>query len=147
MKKYETIEDDENVPYIKMIDIGKKIVSYDIQGFLASQTVYYLLNFNLAERQIWITRSGESEFNVSGKIGGDSQLTKRGLKYARALARFMEEQRKLFNENQMKEHLKVCTQDTKHEFTPTEFFVWTSMKKELWLPHALLMTGILILNK
>lgn len=129
MKKYETIEDDENVPYIKMIDIGKKIVSYDIQGFLASQTVYYLLNFNLAERQIWITRSGESEFNVSGKIGGDSQLTKRGLKYARALARFMEEQRKLFNENQMKEHLKVCTQDTKHEFTPTEFFVWTSMKK------------------
>ncbi|QEU58957.1 Pfk26 [Kluyveromyces lactis] len=129
MKKYETIEDDENVPYIKMIDIGKKIVSYDIQGFLASQTVYYLLNFNLAERQIWITRSGESEFNVSGKIGGDSQLTKRGLKYAKALARFMEEQRKLFNENQMKEHLKVCTQDTKHEFTPTEFFVWTSMKK------------------
>lgn len=130
MKSYQTIEDDENVPYIKMIDIGKKIVSYDIQGFLASQTVYYLLNFNLAERQIWISRSGESEFNVQGRIGGDSLLTQRGWKYAKALARFMEEQKKLFNERQMKEHLKVCSDEgSKRDFTPTEFFVWTSMKK------------------
>lgn len=130
MKSYETIQDDENVPYIKMIDIGKKIVSYDIQGFLASQTVYYLLNFNLAERQIWITRSGESEFNVAGRIGGDSPLTKRGMKYAKALSKFMEEQRKIFSERQMKEHLKVCSKNKDgHEFSPTEFFVWTSMKK------------------
>ena len=61
LKAYEPIEDDENLQYIKMIDVGKKVIAYNIQGFLASQTVYYLLNFNLADRQIWITRSGESE--------------------------------------------------------------------------------------
>lgn len=129
-KTYETMEDEENVPYIKMIDIGKKLVAYNIQGFLASQTVYYLLNFNLANRQIWITRSGESEFNVQGKICGDSPLTKRGLKYAKALARFMEEQRKQFNTEAFNEHLKNSTDDeTLNEYNPTDFFVWTSMKK------------------
>jgi hypothetical protein len=36
-------------------------------------------------RRIWLTRHGESEFNVSGKIGGDSLLSPRGQEYARAL--------------------------------------------------------------
>ena len=42
LKAYEPIEDDENLQYIKMIDVGKKVIAYNIQGFLASQTVYYL---------------------------------------------------------------------------------------------------------
>lgn len=41
-----------------MIDVGKKLVAYNIQGFLAGQAIFFLLNFNLAERQIWITRHG-----------------------------------------------------------------------------------------
>jgi hypothetical protein len=36
-------------------------------------------------RRIWLTRHGESEYNVSGKIGGDSLLSPRGAEYARAL--------------------------------------------------------------
>ncbi|CEP63115.1 6-phosphofructo-2-kinase LALA0_S07e02718g [Lachancea lanzarotensis] len=125
MQAYEQVEDDENLQYIKMIDVGKKVISYNIQGFLASQTVYYLLNFNLAERQIWITRNGESEYNVQGKIGGDSDLTPRGKRYAKALARFIDEQRAIFTENEMKLYLEDH-EDTKN-FSATEFFVWTSM--------------------
>ncbi|SCV05421.1 LANO_0H07118g1_1 [Lachancea nothofagi CBS 11611] len=122
---YEQVEDDEDLQYIKMIDVGKKIISYNIQGFLASQTVYYLLNFNLAERQIWITRNGESEYNVQGKIGGDSGLTPRGRRYAKALAKFIDEQRVAFTENEMKAQLENRV-DGKN-FSATEFFVWTSM--------------------
>ena len=107
MKAYEPVDDDENLQYIKMIDVGKKVISYNIQGFLASQTVYYLLNFNLAERQIWITRNGESEFNVQGKIGGDSDLTPRGRRYARALSKFIDQQRIEFTEHEMKAHMAV----------------------------------------
>ncbi|SCU86660.1 LAFA_0E02256g1_1 [Lachancea sp. 'fantastica'] len=125
MQAYEQVEDDENLQYIKMIDVGKKVISYNIQGFLASQTVYYLLNFNLAERQIWITRNGESEYNVQGKIGGDSDLTPRGKRYAKALAHFIDEQRAIFTENEMQSYLEDHG-DTKN-FSATEFFVWTSM--------------------
>lgn len=77
-----------------MIDVGRKVVSHQIRGFLSAQTVYYLLNFNLSPRQIWITRHGESQDNVAGKIGGDSDLSPTGLAYARALTRFINHERK-----------------------------------------------------
>ncbi|KAH3901288.1 related to 6-phosphofructo-2-kinase 1 [Saccharomycodes ludwigii] len=148
-KAYETVEDDENIPYIKMIDVGKKIISYNIQGFLASQTVYYLLNFNLCDRQIWITRSGESENNVWGRIGGDSVLTPRGVKYSIALTKFIRKKRYEFNQTLLKEN-KVQSEEAKQEANSgnvpldeqtckylvkeennvnKEFFVWTSMLK------------------
>jgi 6-phosphofructo-2-kinase len=76
-----------------MIDVGRKVVSHQIRGFLSAQTVYYLLNFNLSPRQIWITRHGESLDNVSGKIGGDSDLSVRGRLYSRALTKFIKHER------------------------------------------------------
>ncbi|AMD21516.1 HFL340Wp [Eremothecium sinecaudum] len=125
LKAYEPVEDSEDIQYIKMVDVGKKIISYNIQGFLASQTVYYLLNFNLAERQIWITRNGESESNILGRIGGDSKLTERGRKYAKALAKFIDAQRIKFNEQEYNQHKKH--NDSDEEYVPNSFFVWTSM--------------------
>lgn len=142
-KAYETIDEDEEAlpgfQYVKMIDVGKKVVSYNIQGFLASQTVYFLLNFNLAERQIWITRHGESVDNLSGRIGGNSHLTKRGRQFARALARFLEFQRHEFRKQQLERfssrlHLRYSLTYNKDrpaslDNIPTEpnFCVWTSM--------------------
>lgn len=105
-KAYEPIdESEEKIPgfqYVKMIDVGKKVVSYNVQGFLASQTIYFLLNFNLCERQIWITRHGESVDNLSGRIGGDSHLTKRGERFSNALTKFMNFQRQEFRKQQLK---------------------------------------------
>lgn len=148
-KAYETIdEQEEKVPgfqYVKMIDTGKKVVSYNVQGFLASQTIYFLLNFNLCERQIWITRHGESTDNLSGKIGGDAHLTKRGTKFSKALSKFMNFQRQEFRKKQLEafstrlelkynELLKKgsnANEDDNDPETeiPTEpnFYVWTSM--------------------
>ncbi|KAL3229120.1 6-phosphofructo-2-kinase 1 [Nakaseomyces bracarensis] len=152
---YEPIADDEDLCYIKMIDVGKKIIAANIEGFLASQTVYYLLNFNLRERQIWITRGGESEDNVKGRIGGDSALTERGKKYARALADFINERRVLYYQQEMenskremeqyekeKERIKLLAESKGYSGTSTDvgafepapyqcndFFVWTSMRE------------------
>ena len=86
-------EETNNMPYVKMIDVGRKVISHQIKGFLSAQAVYYLLNFNLAPRQIWITRHGESTDNVSGKIGGDSELSVNGQQYAAALAKFIAHKR------------------------------------------------------
>ncbi|SMR63084.1 unnamed protein product [Zymoseptoria tritici ST99CH_3D1] len=87
-------EEKNNMPYIQMIDVGRKVISHQIKGFLMAQANYYLLNFNLSPRQIWITRHGLSLDNVSGKIGGDSDLAPEGLLYARSLTLFMNEKRK-----------------------------------------------------
>lgn len=93
-------EEQNNVPYIQMIDVGRKIISHQIRGFLMAQANYYLLNFNLAPRQIWITRHGLSVDNISGKIGGDSDLSEEGVRYASSLARFMDFQRGVWEERQ-----------------------------------------------
>ncbi|KAK6463890.1 6-phosphofructo-2-kinase-domain-containing protein [Scheffersomyces coipomensis] len=144
-KAYETIDESEEklegFQYVKMIDVGKKVVSYNIQGFLASQTIYFLLNFNLCERQIWITRHGESKDNLTGRIGGDSALTKRGDKFSKTLARFMEFQRQEFRKQQLerfssrlelKYNKELFNEDddlSSLDDIPTEpnFCVWTSM--------------------
>lgn len=109
-RAYETIDESEEAidgfQYVKMINVGKKVVSYNIQGFLASQTIYFLLNFNLCERQIWLTRHGESVDNLSGRIGGDSKLTKRGKQFSKALTKFMSYKRQEFRRNQLEKFSK-----------------------------------------
>jgi hypothetical protein len=41
-------------------------------------------------RKIWLTRHGESCFNMAARIGGDSGLTARGEEYARLLPDVLE---------------------------------------------------------
>lgn len=43
------------------------------------------------ERTYYITRHGQSEYNLLGKIGGDSGLSANGIEYARRLAKFAKE--------------------------------------------------------
>lgn len=146
-KKYVSLGDYEernNMPYVQMIDVGRKVVSHQIRGFLSAQTVYYLLNFNLAARQIWITRHGESLDNVNGKIGGDSSLSETGLRYAQALTRFIKHERQAWDIYQ--QHKALCTHFPPRpgDTTPPNpeyshsascsineknFCVWTSMLK------------------
>jgi 6-phosphofructo-2-kinase len=87
-------EERNGMAYIQMIDVGRKVVSHQTNGFLSSQVVYYLLNFNLSPRQIWITRHGESIDNQRGRIGGDSELSENGKRYGQALTRFIDHQRR-----------------------------------------------------
>ncbi len=49
-------------------------------------------------RKIWLTRHGESEWNVLAKLGGDSSLSSQGAQYARALPDLLLEQLPLHKE-------------------------------------------------
>ncbi|KAJ1665679.1 6-phosphofructo-2-kinase [Coemansia sp. RSA 1646] len=95
-KSIGTAEEKFEVQYCKIIDVGKKVIAYNIQGFLESQVVFYLMNMNLEPRVIYITRHGESEDNLAGRIGGDTSLAPRGTRYAAALARFIDRRRSEF---------------------------------------------------
>ncbi|KIW99457.1 uncharacterized protein Z518_11196 [Rhinocladiella mackenziei CBS 650.93] len=140
-QQLDEFEEEHNMAYCSMIDVGRKMVSHQVRGFLSIQTVTYLMNFNLAPRQIWITRHGESVDNVNGKIGGDSSLSPNGVRYAQALSKFIGEQWKAWEayqaEKQANSHFPPlpgdttppnpeCTAQTLQE---RNFCVWTSMLK------------------
>jgi 6-phosphofructo-2-kinase len=111
-------EEKHNMPYIQMIDVGRKVISHQIKGFLMAQANYYLLNFNLAPRQIWITRHGLSKDNVSGKIGGDSDLAPEGHQYAQSLTRFMNQKRKEWDLKQIESLKKTHFPPQPGDVTP-----------------------------
>ncbi|KAJ1799133.1 6-phosphofructo-2-kinase [Coemansia sp. RSA 2399] len=95
-KSIGTAEEQFEVQYCKIIDVGKKVIAYNIQGFLESQVVFYLMNMNLEPRVIYITRHGESEDNLTERIGGDASLSPNGVRYASALAQFIDRRRSEF---------------------------------------------------
>lgn len=141
-------EEKNNMPYVQMIDVGRKVISHQVKGFLSAQAVYYLLNFNLAPRQIWITRHGESVDNREGRIGGDSELTGMGHEYAQALAKFIDDERAAWEIRQADKERNVHLPPLPGDHTPPNphyeqgqatdeagnvqaknFCVWTSMLK------------------
>ncbi|CAO3668877.1 unnamed protein product [Umbelopsis vinacea] len=143
-------EEERDVQYCKLINVGKKVIAYNISGYLSGQAVFYLMNFNLAERQIFLTRHGESTDNIDERIGGDAELSERGKKFGRALSRFIKRQRVAFAEAQDIRHkeeirlleqfdiadqneggvplsksLSACSEKT--EQSHGNFVIWTSM--------------------
>lgn len=91
-KAYEAIGEEEEkagVSYIKIENVGKKVTAYNVNGYLAAQCVLYLIQMHIKSRFIYLTRHGESQFNVEGRVGGDPPLTAAGRQYAAALARFI----------------------------------------------------------
>jgi broad specificity phosphatase PhoE len=85
---YEAVADEEG-SFIKIIDVGRTVIAHRIEGYLPARLVFFLLNVHIEPRPIWLTRHGESEYNVAGRLGGDAPLSPRGGQYAGALARSM----------------------------------------------------------
>ena len=84
-ESYQYVAEDEG-PFVKIIDVGRKVVLHRIEGYLLARVVHFLLNLHIHPRSVWLTRHGESAFNVLGRIGGDAPLSEVGRAYARSLA-------------------------------------------------------------
>ncbi|RCH78157.1 hypothetical protein CU098_004019 [Rhizopus stolonifer] len=125
-KAYEPVgdwEEENDIQFCKLINVGKKVIAYNISGYLS-------------ERQIFVTRHGESEDNVTGRIGGDAPLSAKGRKFAKALAKFVQTQRIRFGcelaaranelEPEEKQTPALALQKTA-EFCNSQFSIWTSM--------------------
>jgi broad specificity phosphatase PhoE/predicted kinase len=128
-RKYETIDDEENVSYIKLINLQSKIVCYHIRGYFPRLLVFFITNLRVNRRPIWLTRSGHcTEINklsatkeVTDWISSNdvrsrkSQLSETGIEYARRLAKFVETYKP---EHDQKWDSPV--------FTQGDYLVWTS---------------------
>uniref|UniRef100_A0A8C8ZAD4 6-phosphofructo-2-kinase/fructose-2,6-biphosphatase 3 n=1 Tax=Prolemur simus TaxID=1328070 RepID=A0A8C8ZAD4_PROSS len=83
---------DRDLSLIKVIDVGRRFLVNRVQDHIQSRIVYYLMNIHVQPRTIYLCRHGENEYNLQGRIGGDSGLSSRGKKFASALSQFVEEQ-------------------------------------------------------
>jgi len=90
-KCYTTVEAEDGM-FVKVYDGGRRLELHDIHGFLPTKVVSFVMNLHTIPRPVYITRHGESEFNVRGLIGGDSGLSHKGAMYARALSEYIAEQ-------------------------------------------------------
>lgn len=86
-RNYQTlnVEDDDDLTFIKLVNVGSQIIVNRIESYLESRIVYYVMNLHIKPRSIWLLRHGESEYNLTGQIGGDSNLSERGWRYAKKL--------------------------------------------------------------
>lgn len=87
---YQPLSELEECGFIKVIDAGKQIFCNNVFGYLQSRIVFLMANFHLHPRPIWLSRHGQSNYNVQKKIGGDSGLSPLGMKYAEQLDRFIQ---------------------------------------------------------
>lgn len=60
-----------------------------VQEELGNFTRLNMLSLHNTPRPIYLSRHGQSKYNVMGKVGGDSDLSKAGEEYATSLAKFV----------------------------------------------------------
>lgn len=91
-------EDDKQISYIKLINVGQKVITRNCHGYLPSQVAFYLQNVHLQPRKIFLSviaesveQSGGSQ-NVAGTESG--VLTAAGLQYSQDLAAYVRQRRR-----------------------------------------------------
>ncbi|CAK7271787.1 Fructose-2,6-bisphosphatase [Sporothrix epigloea] len=91
---YKTIDadgDENELTYLKIMDTGSRVIISRIRDYLQSRIVYYLINVHIRPRSVWLSRHGESMYNLSGRIGGDAEISPRGEQYALKLPALVRE--------------------------------------------------------
>eukprot|EP00240_Pyramimonas_obovata_P000631 CAMPEP_0118922492 /NCGR_PEP_ID=MMETSP1169-20130426/1396_1 /TAXON_ID=36882 /ORGANISM="Pyramimonas obovata, Strain CCMP722" /LENGTH=564 /DNA_ID=CAMNT_0006863373 /DNA_START=466 /DNA_END=2160 /DNA_ORIENTATION=+ len=131
-RKYVTMQDDgseDDLSYIKLIDYGEKVVTNSIHGYLPMRIVQFLSNIHTKSHSIYLTRHGQSEYNVLKKLGGNPPLTEYGREYSRRLGKFAKE---------------VCCKNAQGQEVPAR--LWTSslqrtIETAQYVPHPVICEG------
>ncbi|CAL1699277.1 unnamed protein product [Somion occarium] len=87
---YEPVEETD-WPYIRIVNVGEKIMVNRIHGYLQSRIVFFLMNIHNRFRTIYFARSGQSLIEHSYKA--DSDLSPPGWEYAERLKEFVLDRR------------------------------------------------------
>jgi 6-phosphofructo-2-kinase/fructose-2,6-biphosphatase 2 len=76
----------ERASFIKISDMGRRVVAHNAMGFLESKLVSFLTNIHLEPRAVLLARHGQTDYNIQNRVGGDSELTAAGKEFASNLA-------------------------------------------------------------
>ena len=70
----QTIEDHEDahhISYIKLINVGQKVITRNCHGYLPSQVAFYLQNVHISPRKIYLSVNAEA-VKILDLVGGKS---------------------------------------------------------------------------
>jgi len=87
-RMYVTLQDDgseDDLSYIKLYNYGGKVVTNRMHGYLRMRIAQFLTTVHTTPHVIYLSRHGQSEYNVLGKIGGNPPLSPAGEEYSRRL--------------------------------------------------------------
>ena len=76
---------EDDLSYMKLYNYGQKVVTNRMYGYLRMRIAQFLTTVHTTPHTIWLSRHGQSEYNVLGKIGGNPPLSRAGEEYARRL--------------------------------------------------------------
>lgn len=100
-RKYETLDNSTTSgPFVKIFNVGERLVINNVRGYLQSRIVFYLMNVHHKKRTIWFARSGQSLIEHSYKA--DSDLSPKGVQYAEELRDFITSKRKELHDERSK---------------------------------------------
>jgi broad specificity phosphatase PhoE len=85
---YESLGEDEGA-WLRIVDRGRRVEIHEVYGWIPGRIVGFLTNLQVTRRAIWLTRHGQSTWNVLGRIGGDPELSPAGREYAVQLAAYV----------------------------------------------------------
>lgn len=89
---YETLDTEgaeSRRAWMKIVDCRRFVIN-NIRGYLPSRLLQFVSHLHMRQHIFYLTRHGQSDYNVLSKIGGDSGLSHLGDQFARALAVFAE---------------------------------------------------------
>ena len=92
-KVYETIidsEDSANISYIKLINVGQKVITRNCSGYLPSQISFYLQNIHINPRKIYLTLPAESDRRDADSGEDTGSITANGRIFTLNLVKFIQ---------------------------------------------------------
>lgn len=89
IKAYQPLTEAEGA-FLRVSGAGRNLTVSQVDGYLQGRLVFFLMNLHLVDRPVLLTRHGESMYNVHDRIGGDSELSPAGRRYARSLGAFLD---------------------------------------------------------
>ncbi|KAI1315067.1 hypothetical protein EDD11_001360 [Mortierella claussenii] len=113
---YKTITD-LNLSFVKLINVGEKMIVNNVHGFLQSKIVYYLTHLHISPRKIYFARNGISLNEQSYKA--DAPLAPAGHRYAENLKDFLLTLRET----------QAAALPSNSTEAPRQLTVWTSSRK------------------
>jgi broad specificity phosphatase PhoE len=71
---------------------SRHFIVHNVTGHMPLRVINFIMNLRTTSHSFYLTRHGQSEYNVVGRIGGDSGLSAdHGVSYARKLGQFVED--------------------------------------------------------
>ncbi|ABP00251.1 predicted protein, partial [Ostreococcus lucimarinus CCE9901] len=92
-KLYVTLQEDgseDDLSYIKLYNYGERVQTNKMRAYLPQRIVQFLTATHPTAHKIYLCRHGESEYNVTGRLGGNSGITAKGVAFSEILRRWCE---------------------------------------------------------